>query len=463
MTPDSTTRGELDVERLVDEQRLGLFNLNLLVWSFLAMLADGYEISAMAFAGPELIRNWGLEPGALAPVLSASLIGIFVGAPLLGYVGDRHGRKKAIIAGCLIFGGSTLAMVGATDLQQMFALRLVAGIGIGGLMPNTVSLTSELSPRRHRATLIVLMFTGITVGGSAPSLVAAWLVPDYGWPVLFWIGGLTPIAIAAGLLFALPESIKFLARREGRGADVLRLAGRLRPDLSFADGTVFRLHKTEAGGGTGLAPIFGGGLRWITVLLWFCFATTLMANYFLNSWMPILFEQAGLAPEQAAFATGLYHIGGTVGGLLISVLLDHYGFAAIAAFLFVAGPGIAAIGLGGWAYPGLATFALVAGVCVLGAQFGNNAAGGMLYPTEFRAKGLGWAFSAGRLGSVLGPLIGGMLIARHWSVSGLFAVAALPVTAGAVAAVVLARLSYRRFGTLQIDDRAAAGPATDRQ
>jgi MFS transporter, AAHS family, 4-hydroxybenzoate transporter len=453
-------RPDIDVERLVDEQRLGVFNLNLLVWSFLAMLADGYEISAMAFAGPELVRSWGLDPGALGPVLSASLIGIFVGAPLLGYVGDRHGRKTAIVVGCLVFGLSTLAMAAATDLQQMFVLRLIAGVGIGGLMPNTVSLTSELSPKRHRATLIVLMFTGITVGGSAPSLVAAWLVPGLGWPVLFLIGGLVPIVIALGLAFALPESIKFLARVPHRHGEVLQMARRLRPELRFADDTVFRSRETTAGNGSGLPQIFAGGLRWITLLLWFCFATTLMANYFLNSWMPILFEQAGLAAEQAAFATGLYHIGGTAGGLLISVLLDRYGFAAIAVFLFVAGPAVAAIGLHPWAFPGLATFALAAGVCVLGAQFGNNAAGGMLYPTAFRAKGLGWAFSAGRLGSVLGPVFGGMLIARHWSVSGLFAVAALPVAAGAIAAAMLARLTWLRFGALQIDDLARVGPAT---
>jgi MFS transporter, AAHS family, 4-hydroxybenzoate transporter len=442
-----------DIETLVDEQKLGLFNLNLLLWSFLAMLADGYEISAMSFAGPELVRSWGIAAGSLGPVFSASLFGIFVGAPLLGYVGDRFGRKTAIVTGCLVFGVSTLGMVAATSLPQMFVLRLLAGIGIGGLMPNTVSLTSELSPKRHRATLIVLMFTGITVGGSIPSVISAWLVPDLGWPVLFWIGGLAPMVIAACLVFALPESIKFLAQRAAGNGGVLQLARKLRPELSLPDSARFSIRAPVPAQGSGLRQICGVGFEWITPLLWFCFAATLMANYFLNSWMPVLFEQTGLSPEQAALASGLYHIGGTVGGLLISFLLDRYGFVAVALFLAVAGPAVAVIGLHGWPFATLVAMSTMAGICVLGAQFGNNAAGGMLYPTEFRAKALGWAFSAGRLGSVLGPLLGGILIAQQWSLTGLFGFAAAPLVAGAIAATVLARLCYRRFGAMTIDDR----------
>ena len=202
----------LHVEQLVDEQRLGWFNLNLFLWSFLAMFGDGYDITAMAFAAPELVRDWGLHPASLGPAFSASLVGILFGAPLLGYVGDRHGRKPAIIAGCLIYGLCTLAIMWSSSLHQIIVLRFLTGLGIGGLMPNTISLNAELSPRRLRATLTVLMFTGITLGSGAPSLVAAWLVPRYGWEVLFLVGGAVPLLVAVGLYLALPESIKYLAQ-----------------------------------------------------------------------------------------------------------------------------------------------------------------------------------------------------------------------------------------------------------
>lgn len=448
----------ISIEQLIDEQRLGRFNLNLLVWSFLAMFADGYEITAMAFAAPELVRLWDLDTASLGPVFSASLFGIFFGAPLLGYVGDRYGRKAAIILGCLICGFSTLAMVFAANLQQLFVLRIVTGIGIGGLMPNTVSLTSELSPKRFRAMLIVLMFTGITLGAGTPSVITAWLVPQYGWQVLFLIGGIVPLLIAACLVFVLPESIKFLALREDKREQLIRIARQVRPDVSISESAVFEFSQSTPSKGIGFRQIFSQGLQWITPLLWFCFGMTLMANYFLNSWMPVLFVQMGLPPDEAALASGLYHVGGTIGGLFISVLIDRYGFVVIALLLLLAGPVVAGIGIDSLSYPALLTLSLAAGICVLGAQFGNNAAAGLLYPTEIRAKAVGWAFSIGRFGSILGPLVGGMLLARNWPLPDLFLAAAAPLAIGAVAALILSRICFIRFKGLQIEDRAADHP-----
>jgi len=448
----------ISIEQLIDEQRLGRFNLNLLVWSFLAMFADGYEITAMAFAAPELVRLWDLDTASLGPVFSASLFGIFFGAPLLGYVGDRYGRKAAIILGCLICGFSTLAMVFAANLQQLFVLRIVTGIGIGGLMPNTVSLTSELSPKRFRAMLIVLMFTGITLGAGTPSVITAWLVPQYGWQVLFLIGGIVPLLIAACLVFVLPESIKFLALREDKREQLIRIARQVRPDVSISESAAFEFSQSTPSKGIGFRQIFSQGLQWITPLLWFCFGMTLMANYFLNSWMPVLFVQMGLPPDEAALASGLYHVGGTIGGLFISVLIDRYGFVVIALLLLLAGPVVAGIGIDSLSYPALLTLSLAAGICVLGAQFGNNAAAGLLYPTEIRAKAVGWAFSIGRFGSILGPLVGGMLLARNWPLPDLFLAAAAPLAIGAVAALILSRICFIRFKGLQIEDRAADHP-----
>jgi AAHS family 4-hydroxybenzoate transporter-like MFS transporter len=440
---------------MIDEQKLGRFNANVLFWSFLAMFADGYEITAMAFVAPELVRHWGIEAASLGPVFSASLFGIFFGAPLLGYIGDRYGRKTAIIIGCLICGFATLAMVFAANLQQLLLLRVVTGIGIGGLMPNTVSLTSELSPKRFRAMLIVLMFTGITLGGATPSVIAAWLVPQFGWQVLFLIGGIVPLIVAVGIVFALPESVKFLALRPDRREELVRVARQVRPDLSFSESVVFELQQSMAGRGIGLRQIFSQGLHFITPLLWFCFGMTLMANYFLNSWMPVLFGQMGLPPDEAAIASGVYHVGGTLGGLLISVLIDRYGFIVIAMLLLLGGPVVASIGIASLSYSVLLVLSLAAGICVLGAQFGNNAAAGLLYPTEIRAKAVGWAFSMGRFGSILGPLVGGMLLARNWPLPDLFLAAAAPIVCAAVAAMIMTRICFVRFKGQQLDDRPA--------
>jgi len=173
--------------------------------------------------------------------------------------------------------------------------------------------------------------------------------------------------------------------------------------------------------------------------------------------MPLLFERSGMSPDEAAVASGLYHVGGTLGGLIISVLIDRYGVLVIAVFLTLAGPVVAGIGLAGLPHAALLALSLGAGVCVLGAQFGNNASAGMIYPTEVRAKAVGWAFSIGRFGSILGPLVGGYLIAQESTLMRMFLVAAAPLALGALAATALTRLCYRRYGGLRLDDRLAEG------
>ena len=454
----------VQTDRLVDDQKIGPFNIKLLVWCFLAMFADGYDISAMPFAAPELVRQWHVPQSAFGIVFSASLFGVLFGAPLIGYLGDRLGRRIAIVLGSVIFGFATLAMMWATNLDQMTALRFLAGVGLGGLMPNTIALNSELSPKRWRATLVVLMFTGVTLGSSTPGPVAGWLVPVYGWKIVFLIGGLVPLIVAACLFFTLPESVKFLALRPNRRAELLRTARRMRPDLAIPDDAQFVIDAPPgAAGGTGflgLAGIFRGGLALITPLLWVCFATTLMSNYFLNNWLPLIFENNGLTPKQAAIAGTLYHVGGTIGGVLVSLVLYRWGFTAIVALFACAAPAIAALGIGGVSSELTTLFAGLAGFAVLAVQFGNNACSGLIYPTETRAQGVGWALGIGRIGSIVGPLVGGALVAMKMPPQQLFLWAALPMAVGLIAAVLVARLCYLRFRGNRLDDKPAE-PETD--
>ena len=207
--------------------------------------------------------------------------------------------------------------------------------------------------------------------------------------------------------------------------------------------------------GSGIRAIFSNGLALITPLLWICFGTALMANYFLGSWMPILFESNGVPPDQAAIASGFYHVGGTLGGILMSVLLDRFGFVVIGVLFLLACPAVASVGFPDHSFVMLTMATAMSGISVLGAQFGNNASAGLIYPTSFRSKGVGWALAIGRFGSILGPLLGGWLIAMHISLQSLFIIAAIPMLAGSVAALILTRLCYTRFGGLQLDDTPA--------
>ncbi len=444
----------IQVEELVDGQRIGWFNLNLLIWSFLAMFADGYDIGALSFAQPALERLWHVPKAAFGPASSASLFGILLGAPLLGLIGDRYGRKTAIILGSLIYGVSSIAIVGTHNLDQVIVLRFITGIGLGGLMPNTIALNSELAPKRLRATLITLMFVGITLGSSAPGLIAYGLMPRYGWTVLFLIGGVVPLAVAACLVRALPESVKFLTLRGGRQRQLLATARKMRRDLALADDVEFVMAPAADAGAdvVGIRQLFAGGLTWITPLLWLCFCTALMSNYFLNSFLPLIFRDSGLPAGKAALAATLYHVGGTVGGLLMSMLLDRFGFVVIAALFVLAAPAVWALGIVHTTFLTLAPLAAASGLAVLGAQFGNNAAAGLLYPTAVRSKGVGWALGVGRFGAVVGPLLGGVLLGMNLPLRQLFLAAAAPMLVGAVAAVALVRLCHVRLGGLRLGD-----------
>ena len=423
------------IDPLVDGQRIGAFSLNLLFWSFLAMFSDGYEINAMSLAAPELRALWHIPDAAFTWALSASSFGILLGAPLFGWLGDRLGRKPAILASLVVCSVTTALVALARNRDQIVILRCLAGVGIGGLMPNTIALNSEMSPLRRRATLVVLMFVGVTLGGSLPGLVARWLLPTYGWTVLFEVGGLLAVLSACGVWFCLPESVRFLAASNRRPAELRATARRMRPDLEIGPCDTWSITRTPASNQPALRQLFAPGLRLVTPLLWVCFATALMSNYFLNSWLPLLGSASGLTRERVSTAAMLYNVGGAFGGVLMSVLMDRFGIAVSAVLFSLAVPSIALVGLTGMSGPALFPLIFLSGLTVLGAQFGNNAAAGMTYPTEFRAKAVGWALAVGRFGSLLGQILGGALIHLHVSPRGLFLGAAAPMLCGAAAAV----------------------------
>jgi AAHS family 4-hydroxybenzoate transporter-like MFS transporter len=232
----------------------------------------------------------------------------------------------------------------------------------------------------------------------------------------------------------------------------------MRRDLTIADDAQFVIEPSPQASGAGFEQILGGSLAWITPILWICFASALMANFFLNSWLPLIFENSGLTAKQSGIAISLYHYGGTVGGLLVSLALGRFGFTVIAILFLLAGPAIAAIGITGISYIAMAFATSCAGFCTLGAQFGNNAASGLLYPTAFRSRGVGWALGIGRFGSIIGPLVGGMLIGMNLPLRRLFLIAAVPMVAGFIASIAIARLCYKRLGGMHLDDMPEIAP-----
>ena len=222
----------IDVDRLVDDQQITSFNWMLVFWCFIITLIDGFDISAAPAAGPFFVREWHLaSPAALTFPFSATNFGVLFGAPLFGWLGDRYGRKPAILVSLVMFGLFTMLVALTNSVEQLTLARFLTGFGVGGVIANTIALNAEMAPRRVRATFIILMFVGTTLGGVFPPIVANTLAGTYGWQIIFWIGGVVPFVIAAICWFVLPESIKFLSLVPSRWDKARAIARKMQPGL----------------------------------------------------------------------------------------------------------------------------------------------------------------------------------------------------------------------------------------
>ncbi|MFM0223176.1 MFS transporter [Paraburkholderia dipogonis] len=444
MTQLATDGRTVDVSRLIDEQKVGWFAIVLIFSTWLVMLTDGYELSALAFAAPSLIKAWHIERGALGPVFGANIFGIMVGSILFGYVGDRIGRKRAILLGACWYGLITLATAWTTQVPELLWLRFAAGIGIGGAVPNAFVLVSEFAPKRLRATWVTLMFTGYTLGAGFGGGVAVWLVPHFGWPAVFVVGGLAPLVVAIAAAFVMPESLRFQVLKGWPLPGIAATARRVRPDLGLPQDVTFVVADEQRFSQFSPRLLFAGRLRYVTPVLWLAYIANSMALFFLQNWLPVLIEAVGVAPRQAALMTTLFSIGGTAGGLVLMRFVDRRGVLLITCLPVIGFPLVASLGMGLDA--GLLVAAVFGvGFCVAGTQSGLNAVASMVYPTRFRSKGTGTAIGIAKIGSIAGPMIGGILIGAHLPVQDLFRVASIPVIAVAVLSFVLGRV-YRTNG-----------------
>src|SRR3954471_3089048 len=435
----------LPVSTLLDQRGITAFHIRLIFWSALIALFDGYDIAAISLAAPHLVRDWHVERSALGPVLSASLVGILFGSMFFGWLGDRFGRKNALIGSLLLFGIFTWGGAHATNLTQMAVLRLIAGLGIGGVIPNMIAINIESAPRRSRGTLALIATGLVPLGGAIPGFVSATLVPHYGWQILFLIGGIAPVVIAVLAYFLMPESIKYMSLHEPSRAKLTRLLERIVPGYRVPEGARFVIEDERQSPGTNPKYLFGEGLALITPLLWLLFALNLMGYFFLLSWTPTLLTAAKLPPATAALTSASLQVGGTVGRLVLLGWINRRQFLAIAILLLVAVPVVGSIGtIGLGASQGaLLAASFLAGVCVLGVQSGINVCGALVYPASLRALGSGWQLGIGRIGSIVGPLLGAMFVTLP--VDKLYMWSAAPFLIGAVICFIVHRLNEARI------------------
>jgi len=435
--PQTEAPGGLDFAALIDARPIGGFQRWLFVLLGSVVVMDGFDVQVMGFVAPAIVRDWSIAPAALGPIFSAGLLGMLIGAIVLGNLADRIGRRPVLIGATLLFGAGMLASAAVAVPAQLMAARLVTGLGLGGVMGNAIALASEFSPARRRATVLMTLSCGFTAGAVAGGLVSAVLIPAAGWRAVFVVGSLVPLVLGLLMLRFLPESLPFALAR-GRGADVL---ARLAPDVDPRD---VRPPTTAALRGS-VADLFRAGRGLATVLLWGVAFANLLELFFLSSWLPMLAARMALGAQVPVLLGSMLQLGGIVGALAMGPLMDRRGFRGVMTAGFaLATVAIALIGRDGLPLPAVVALVLAAGVGVVGGQPAINTVAAGLYPTELRATGIGWCLGVGRVGAVVGPLVAAALVARHWSNADLFLAAAAPAALACGLVWLLGRLVPRR-------------------
>jgi len=439
----------IDIPALIDENTISRFQILIFTLAGLTVVMDGFDVQAMGFVAPAIIREWRVSKAELGPVFGAGLFGMLVGSLTLSVLADKIGRRPVLIGSSIFFAISMLATTWATTISQLEMIRFVTGLGLGAIMPNAMALVGEYSPRRSRVTLMMLVSCGFNLGAVLGGLVSAAMIPTFGWRSVFYFGTAVPLITAALMYRHVPESLQFMVIKRRPLDQVAGCLRRIAP--GFDGGADTRYLVSEAGrGGAPVRELFRHGRAAVTVLLWIVNFTNLLNLYFLSNWLPTIAASAGMSTETAVMLGTALQIGGVVGSVLMGPVIDRIGFYKMLVPSFaLAAVTIALIGQPGISLPQLFFVVVVSGFCIVGGQPAVNALAATYYPTSLRSTGIGWSLGVGRIGAIVGPVLGGELIRRNWSNRDLFLAVAVPAVASTVVLLMMALAAGRTDTTIK--------------
>lgn len=372
----------------------------------IVLFLEGYDLASIGYAMPSLVDAWKIAPTAFTPVLTGANVGLMVGSLAGSLPGDRAGRKPVLIGAVFAFGLFSLLSAFVHSTTEFTLVRVLTGLGLGAGLPLAVALGSDFASPEHRGRFVTLICAGPPIGFTVGGVIASRLVATFGWPAIFVAGGVLPLAIVPFLWLWLPESV------------VLRQVSR------------------EA---NPAAALFKGGLAPTTGLLWSINLLNYLGLYFILLWTPAILHSIGASPSQAILGTTIYALGLVASPLLTSILISRFAIERVLVGLLTFG-GLCAIAIGFGDLRFWLLAVLLCGVGIgAGCQSGINALSGAAYPPAIRSTGAGWAMGVGRIGTIAGPLLGGLLLEIGLSPQAIFSVASIPAFGAAALLVALAR------------------------
>lgn len=441
---------QIDVHKLADEARFNRFHALILSWCALIIIFDGYDLAVAGIALPSIMKEMGVTATSAGFMVSSALFGMMFGAIFLGTVADRIGRRRAIAICILLFSVFTAAAGFTSDPVTFSITRFLAGLGIGGVMPNVVAQMTEYSPRKLRGTLVTLMFSGYSVGGMLAALLGKGLIESYGWQSVFLAAGLPALLIPL-VLRSLPESMPYLIRT-GQTAALQAVVSRLVPSHRPQAGDTFTLPADDNAGSAPIRRLFQDGRGFSTAMFWVAFFMCLFMVYALSSWLAKLMAGAGYSLGSALTFVLVLNFGamlGAIGGGWLAdrlpikhVLVGMYALAAVSITLL------------GYPMPSAALFVVVglAGASTIGTQIVTYAYAGQFYPMAVRGTGIGWASGVGRSGAILAPIVIGVLVGMSLPLQQNFMAMAIPAV---IAVGAVSMINHRRSASAQGEVAAA--------
>ena len=433
MSMPSKVSAPIRVAEVIDGAGVGALQIGLFALCAFCLILDGFDVQAIGYVAPAIIQEWGVPSSALGPVFGAGNFGVLVGSLVFTMVADKVGRRPVLVAATVFFSLLTLLTARVNSIGELLIVRFVAGIGLGCIIPNATALIGEYSPRRLRVTLMATISVSFTGGAAIGGFVAAGLIPAFGWRSVFYVGGVLPLVIALLMYLWLPESLQFLVVRGGNLERVGGWLKRIDPAVKIDSTTRYEVQE-EHRGGIPAMHLFREGRLVGTILLWVVNFMNIYNLYFLSNWLPTVVRGAGYPNSTAVLVGTTLQVGGTLGTFWLTWLISRRGFIPVLTTCFVvAAISVALIGQPGLSLGLLYVVVFVAGSCVIGGQPTVNALSGTFYPTYLRSTGIGWGLGIGRIGAIVGPVLGGMFIALHWSTQAIFYAAAIPALITAVA------------------------------
>jgi MFS transporter, AAHS family, 4-hydroxybenzoate transporter len=439
----------IDVGKLIDESGLNRVSVLVILLCGLIMMMDGYDFTIISVAAPRIMKEWNVGTKPFGVAFSATFLGYLFGAILCGALSDRIGRKKALILGSCIFSVGTLLVFFSHSLESLIPMRVFAGFGIGGAVPCAITLTSEYSPSKGRGKYVSIMYSGFLVGIVFGSFIAGFMLKTIGWRPLFLVGFFAPVIVIILLCFKLPESARWLSnnyKTEEQKAVVIQLIQSMRPDIPINAETQFvsttiheksaseqkRYHGRLAWGMRGLEKafagikdLFHGRLAWVTPVVWAYYMISSLAVFFIGNWAPKLLVIKGFSDSTAAYINGCVNIVVAIGCLLSGFFYDKFGFRRGAVLHGIAA--ICVFFLGGLEPAAFVLLLFATGFFINSAHMDITILAPIVYPSACRNRGAGAAISAGRIGAMTGPYVGGVLLSTQLPMSSLLAYISIPL------------------------------------